>query len=163
MTVMVRERVGEEHPWCDRAQAFMFLLFIAVWGLDSYYGYTACGYMCPWALRVAAGLMLLGFGGYLVSESHKLVIEAETPGLVDWGVYALVRHPMYLGMLVMYLGLGLSTLSAASMALWAAFFYAYDRFAEYEERSLLARIGGEYRGYMARVRRWAPSRSVRRG
>ncbi len=156
MTVIVKARLAEEHPWCDRAQVAMLLTFLAVWSLDSWYGITACGFLCPWMLRVAAGLTLVGFGGYLVEESHELVIEAEEPGLVDWGVYALVRHPMYLGVLLVYLGLAVATLSVASLALWPTFFYAYDMFAAYEERELVEALRGEYLGYMGRVRRWFP-------
>ncbi len=156
MTVVVEARLGEEHPLCDTAQVAMLLTFLVVWGLDSWYGVTACGFLCPWMIRVAAGLALVGFGGYLVEESHELVIDAEEPGLVDWGVYALVRHPMYLGVLLVYLGLATATLSVASLALLPVFFYAYDRFAAYEERELVEALGGEYLGYMGRVRRWLP-------
>jgi len=155
MTACV-ERLGEEHPLCDGTQAAMLLVFLAVWSLDSWYGVTACGFLCPWMLRAAAGLALVGFGGYLVEKSHEQVIDAEPAGLVDWGVYALVRHPMYLGMMLVYLGLAVATLSAASMALWPAFFYAYDRFAAYEERRLVEALGEEYLAYMGRVGRWAP-------
>jgi len=156
MTVCVEARLGEEHPWCDRAQVVMLLTFLAVWGLDSWYGFTVCGFLCPWMLRAAAGMILVGFGGYLIDESHGLVIDAEPAGLVDWGVYALVRHPMYLGMLLVYLGLAAATLSVASLALLPAFFYAYDRFAAYEERMLVEAFGEDYLGYMGRVRRWVP-------
>lgn len=158
MTVSVEPRLGEEHPWCDRAQVVMLLIFLVVWGLDSWYGVTARGFLFPWMLRAAAGLALVGFGGYLVGESHELVIDAEAPGLVDWGVYAMVRHPMYLGILVVYLGLAVATLSMASMALLPVFLYAYDRFAAYEERMLVEALGGGYVEYMGRVRRWVPFR-----
>lgn len=124
--------------------------------MDSWYGFTLCGFLCPWMLRAAAGLALVGFGGYLVGEAHELVIGAEPAGSVDWGVYALVRHPMYRGILLVYLGLAVATLSAASMALLPAFFYAYDRFAAYEERRLVEALGKDYLAYMARVRRWVP-------
>jgi len=156
MTVSVEAKLGEEHPWCDKAQVVMLLIFLAVWGLDSWYGVTVCGFLCPWMLRAAAGLALVGFGGYLGGESHELVIDVETPGLVDWGVYAVVRHPMYLGILLVYLGLAAATLSLASLALLPAFFYAYDRFAAYEERELVEALGGDYLEYMGRVRRWVP-------
>jgi protein-S-isoprenylcysteine O-methyltransferase Ste14 len=156
MTVSVEARLGEEHPWCDRVQVVMLLIFLTVWGLDSWYGVTACGFLCPWMLRAAACLVLVGFGGYLVGESHDLVIDAEDLGLVDWSVYAFVRHPMYLGILLVYLGLATATLSIASLALLPAFFYAYDKFAAYEERMLVEALGEDYLRYMGRVRRWVP-------
>jgi protein-S-isoprenylcysteine O-methyltransferase Ste14 len=84
------------------------------------------------------------------------VIDAEDLGLVDWSVYAFVRHPMYLGILLVYLGLATATLSIASLALLPAFFYAYDKFAAYEERMLVEALGEDYLRYMGRVRRWVP-------
>lgn len=150
------KRLGEEHPWCDRAQMAMLLTFLAIWGLDGCYCVTTCGFLYPWMLRAAAGLALVGFGGYLVGEAHELVIDAKEPAQVEWGIYALVRHSLHSGVLLVYLGLATATLSVATLALLPMFFYAYDRFATYEERMLVATLGEGYLGYMARVPRWLP-------
>ena len=87
---------------------------------------------------------------------YRHYVHGDDLRFVDWNVYAMVRHPMYLGILLVYLGLAVATLSLASLALLPAFFYAYDRFAAYEERELVEVLGGDYLGYMGRVRRWVP-------
>jgi protein-S-isoprenylcysteine O-methyltransferase Ste14 len=87
-------------------------------------------------------------------SSHKLVIEATDPTLVDWGVYRVTRHPMYLGIMLFELGLVSSTLSIPALLLMIAIFAANNKFAEYEENSLIQELGDEYKAYLSKVKRW---------
>ena len=87
-------------------------------------------------------------------SSHKLVIEAAEPTLVDWGVYRVARHPMYLGIMLFELGLVSSTLSIPALLLMMAIFVANDKFAEYEEDSLVQELGDEYKTCLSKVKRW---------
>lgn len=148
-------RLGEEHPQSDRAQLLMLAAFICVWAGDSFLlRLTVYGCLAPWPLRVALGVALASAGVYLVRESHRLVIESTSPRLVDSGVYGLSRHPMYLGIVLVYLGLATSTLSASALAVWVVTLLIYDRFAAYEERDIEARLGDAYSVYRDRVKRW---------
>ena len=56
---------------------------------------------------------------------------------VDSGVYALVRHPMYLGILLFCLAFISISTSLVSIEIWITFFVFYDRMAAYEEKSLI--------------------------
>ncbi len=87
-------------------------------------------------------------------SSHKLVIEAAEPKLVDWGVYRVVRHPMYLGIMLFELGLVSSTISIPALMLMIAIFFANNKFAEYEENSLVQELGDDYKRYLTKVKRW---------
>jgi len=95
---------------------------------------------------------------YLVSKSHKAVLEQVhgPPQLVDSGVYAWVRHPMYLGTLLFCLAFLFISVSLVSIVIWVAFFIFYDRMATYEERSLIEILGEEYTSYQKRVSKWLP-------
>jgi len=84
-----------------------------------------------------------------------LVIESDEPGLVDWGVYSITRHPMYLGSMLFELGIVTTTLSIPALLLWLVLFIAYNQFAVYEENSLVDILEDEYRDYMKKVKRWA--------
>ena len=96
-------------------------------------------------------------GLYMVARSHQLVIDDVTdPVLVDWGVYGLVRHPMYLGIQLCYLGVASSTASVASFLALGFVFLVYDRFAEFEEKELTEALGQQYKDYSVKVRRWVP-------
>jgi protein-S-isoprenylcysteine O-methyltransferase Ste14 len=81
--------------------------------------------------------------------------HAPTRALVVRGPYRFTRNPMYLGLLLLYLGLGALFACVWALVLAPALvatirYYAIAR----EERYLAARFGEEYRDYAARVRRW---------
>ena len=66
------------------------------------------------------------------------------------GVYAHVRHPMYLGSMLFLLGFFLTTLSLLSLLMWAGLFIFLDRMATYEERDLYRIVGERYLHYKRR-------------
>ena len=77
--------------------------------------------------------------------------------LVVRGPYKLVRHPMYLAVLVSIVGWGL-LLDLAFVLLAAPLALLWFNFVvmPYEERELIALFGQDYEEYMKRVRRILP-------
>jgi len=155
-----RNQFGEEYPHSDQIQVALLLLFLAVWALDSFLlrASTQLAEFVPLALRLPIAGAVISLGLLFVKRSHDLVIDEEydEPTLVDTGVYSRVRHPMYLGVLLLYLGLSLSTLSMISLGLWLGIFAAYDRMAAYEEQDLTRVFDEDYADYKRRVPRWIP-------
>lgn len=154
-----REGLADEHPSCDRVQNVGILLFLVVWGVDSFLlkWTTFLSTSLPFPLRLLGGLFLVVFGGYMTWVSHETVFSEEgMHGLIDWGVYGLCRHPMYLGVVLLFLGLSITTFSIASLLLSATLFILYDRFTVYEEEMLVEALGEEYRDYQRRVPKWLP-------
>jgi protein-S-isoprenylcysteine O-methyltransferase Ste14 len=149
--------LGEEHPYSDIMQIIMLFLLILAWIIDSFY-LKILNHKIPLIVRLVASFLLFGLGGYLVFKSHSLVLEAEDPVLVTWGVYSLSRHPMYLGSMLIELGVTVSTLSVLGFIVLVIIFTVYDWYARYEEKSLLGKIGQEYEEYMKKTRRWGISR-----
>ena len=47
--------------------------------------------------------ILLGFGLLLVVLSIATLVSNREAGLIEWGIYGIVRHPMYLGAMVLFL------------------------------------------------------------
>jgi len=88
------------------------------------------------------------------TTTNPLVPEAAS-ALVDRGIFAHTRNPMYLG-----LSLGLAALvvwlgNAAGLALVAGFIAYIGRFQiAPEERALRAKFGETFDAYATRVRRW---------
>ena len=147
--------IAEEHPEGDKYQLVMLVVFIATWIADSFIIKAAIlESPVPWYLRTTAGASIIIIGSYLVNESHKLVIDSGEPIFIDWGVYSLVRHPMYLGVMLAYLGLTISTVSIASLLILVGIFYFYDRIADYEENQIIETIGEKYINYSGKTRRW---------
>ena len=74
-------------------------------------------------------------------------------GLVDTGLYGVVRHPLYLGVMVLYVGAILAgqswPVAAAAVPGIAVMYWNMVL----EERWNLRRFGDEYMSYMQRVPR----------
>jgi protein-S-isoprenylcysteine O-methyltransferase Ste14 len=132
----------------------MLIILIVVWIIDSFLlkRYTITN--IPLLIRLGASILLAGGGVYLVQQSHKQVIESKEQKLVEWGVYSITRHPMYLGIILFELGIIVTTLSIPALLVWVIIFIIYNKFAAYEEKSLIEVLGNEYNSYQKKVKRW---------
>lgn len=70
--------------------------------------------------------------------------------LVTDGVFSVVRHPIYSGLLAIMAGFSVATGSAARLLLTAALWYALDLKSDYEEEQLL-KEHAEYKAYQEAV------------
>ena len=79
--------------------------------------------------------------------------------LIQSGPFSGLRNPLYLGNLIICVGIGLSTLNPLVLGLIVALFYAqYIPIVAWEERKLTNIFGPEYLAYQALVpQRWFPS------
>ena len=106
-------------------------------------------YACGGALRLAP-VFVLGerFSGLVaIQPEHKL----ETHGL-----YATIRNPSYLGMVIMLLGWGLAFRAVAGILLTALLLAPLTARIRAEERLLREHFGAEYDAYFARTWRLVP-------
>lgn len=152
-----RSGLGSEHPYCDLTQNLMLILFFVVWGLDAFildYSKVLVDF-APFFFRLSLAVLSLGFGGCLAMKAHNVVFSNQ-PELLDSGVYSWVRHPMYLGTLLVCLGFLLAIPSILALMIWLAFFLIYDKMASYEENDLRRILGKEYITYQKRVPKWFP-------
>ena len=85
-------------------------------------------------------------------------LVAIQPGhtLVTGGVYGVIRHPSYLGLLVNSLGWGLAFRSGVGVLLAALLILPVLARIRAEERLLRAQFGAEYEAYCARTSRLIP-------
>ncbi|MEO7602890.1 MAG: isoprenylcysteine carboxylmethyltransferase family protein [Sphingomicrobium sp.] len=80
---------------------------------------------------------------------------APSSAIVSDGIYRFTRNPMYVGMALVMLGLGLIIGSPMSLAMVAVALLIVDRFViRREEAYLEAKFGADYLDYRRRVRRW---------
>jgi steroid 5-alpha reductase family enzyme len=82
--------------------------------------------------------------------------------LIDTGPFALVRNPLYIGNIALWVGFAL-TARLAWMAPIIALLLGleYHAIVRWEEHFLLSRLGQTYREYTARVPRWIPGSNGR--
>lgn len=77
----------------------------------------------------------------------------QAPRIVDYGIYKYVRHPMYTGALILYLGLFL-LLTNWKIAILMNIFtinFLIDRI-DREEQAMISKFGQEYINYMNRTK-----------
>jgi len=117
---MPRHGIGAENPINDRAQIVFVIVFLIVWGVDTFilhYSLTLLGLISLF-ISVPIGVFSFIIGVYLVWKSESVVFSQKEAKVIDTGVYGWVRHPMYLGTLLIFLGFTVSTLSILSFIVW---------------------------------------------
>jgi protein-S-isoprenylcysteine O-methyltransferase Ste14 len=110
------------------------------------------------------GVFLFGAGGALriwpvFVLGHRFSgLVAIQPGhtLVTTGVYRVIRHPSYLGLLVTMLGWGLAFRSVVGVVLTLVTLVPIIARIKAEERLLLSQFGEEYERYRAQTSRLIP-------
>jgi len=125
---------------------------VVVWGFEAPFGQSTLG----GAALLAAGLGWMLWAAWMFREAETAIRPTDAPLIViDEGPYRFGRNPMYLGMTVALLGLGLA-LGAPFMAVAAIAFAAivHRVHIPFEEAQLLSAFGGWYSDYAATVRRW---------
>jgi protein-S-isoprenylcysteine O-methyltransferase Ste14 len=113
--------------------------------------------------RYVAGAMLAAGGFFIVAMGTRRFAAAgtnvppnlPTTALVVDGIYRLTRNPLYLGLTLIYLGLGVAAGSFWAIGLVVPLLLVINTgVIVREERYLERKFGDAYRAYKARVRRW---------
>ncbi|MBS7637972.1 hypothetical protein KEJ49_03655 [Candidatus Bathyarchaeota archaeon] len=74
-------------------------------------------------------------------------LKGMKEGLITHGLYGAVRHPQYLGLILLSLGISVRSLRPASFIAWLTLLFGYLTLASLEERGLLKTYGGRYERY----------------
>ena len=154
----MKEKNGE-HPYGDAVQIVLFVLFLITWVYDSFFWHrsTVLSDTIPVSVRLILAAIPVFTGFYLFRSCHFITDKESRPdGVVSTGVFAHVRHPLYLGAILFYLGLVLSTTSLFCLILFIVIFLFYDYIAGYEEKLLEIRFGEAYVEYKSRTGKWVP-------
>ena len=130
-----------------------------LYGLLALAGTAGPAWGDPWLVAgrlVGAGLVAAALG--LVSLREVLTAAprpVEGGRLIESGIYGLVRHPIYTGIIAAATGFGLVTASLPALLVALAFLLFFDLKARREEAWLLAAYPG-YAAYRRRVRKLVP-------
>lgn len=84
------------------------------------------------------------------------VVTRKDASLVTNGPYRFIRHPMYVGVLMIALAVSLTALNWLFLLMGGAVFMMMCFRLPIEERNLIARFGDEYRRYMQTTGRFFP-------
>ena len=155
-----RDDLTGEHRLGDRGQIIIACLFSAVWISDSFFlNYsTFLNQYVPAAVKIPIGAVLLGLAAFLAGRGLSIVFgeKRDEPSVINKSVFGIVRHPIYLAEIILYLGLLVLNMSLAALGVWAAAVAFLHRISRYEEKLLLKRFGKDYERYMKGVPMWLP-------
>ncbi len=134
------------------------IVFFIVWFLDAFLLRITTVYadLLPFWLPLFLALIIFIVCLYLIDASHKALFNSGPFGLRTEGVFASVRHPMYLGTVLFYLTLAVAVISLASILTFCMVFLVYNYIADFEEKQLEMRFGVEFLEYKERVGKWGP-------
>lgn len=101
-----------------------------------------------WAIRTTVRMGVILDAGHFIKHEHPLITT---------GAYGFVRNPMYLGVILIWLGAGIAYRELEVLLL--AVFYvapAYVLYGRSEDKMLLLEFGAEYARYRERVGAFLP-------
>ena len=93
----------------------------------------------------------------MLSAAWKDLYAAQTRHiLATTGIYDYVRHPQYIGFIIIMLGFLLQWPTLLTLLMIPLLVVMYVRLARMEERDALREFGDQYRAYMQRVPAFLP-------
>ena len=96
-------------------------------------------------------------GFFLISKAWYVLYEAQRSGtLATSGPYAYVRHPQYVGFILVMFGFLLQWPTLLTLAMFPVLVWMYVRLAREEEKQVIAEFGDVYRQYAAKVPAFLP-------
>lgn len=114
----------------------------------------------PWNL-IGLAPLTLGIALNLLADNALKKYDTtvkpleESTALITTGAYKISRHPMYLGMVLILIGVALLMASLSPCIVIPVFIIIMDRlFISVEERMLKNQFGDAWTAYKTKVRRW---------
>ncbi len=150
----------------DKGSIWVLIIAITLGFTFSFWiGATKIGRLNHWNTYFVIGLILM-ITGLIIRISSILtlkrhftftVTQIENHELIETGLYKLIRHPGYLGQLMLLLGCSISLanwLSIISMMLPVSLGFIYR--ISIEEKFMLKQMGQKYLTYQNRTKRLIP-------
>jgi protein-S-isoprenylcysteine O-methyltransferase Ste14 len=104
-----------------------------------------------------ASYLVIGGGFWLIAAAWRVLFAAQKKGeLATSGAYEWVRHPQYVGLILVMIGFLLQWPTLATLGMFPVLVYFYRRLAIREERDVLAEFGAAYDVYAAGRPRFVP-------
>jgi methanethiol S-methyltransferase len=122
--------------------------------LEMMFGWKANPHAGPFHML---SFVLIGGGFLLIATGWRVLYAAQRQArLATSGVYAYVRHPQYVGFILVMLGFLVQWPTLLTLAMFPVLVVMYVRLAKAEEADAIAEFGDAYRRYMQEVPGFVP-------
>ena len=131
------------------------LAYLAKWTIPVWF--TVPGALQNFGFALVVLGFLLGVGAFLEFRKARTTIDphGSVTSIITSGVYRFTRNPIYLGFVLMLIGLPLNSGTVWGIVLVPVFIYLMNRLViEREETYLGKKFGEVYTSYKSSVRRW---------
>ena len=131
------------------------LAYLAKWTIPV--SFTVPGALQNFGFALVVLGFLLGVGAFLEFRKARTTIDphGSVTSIITSGVYRFTRNPIYLGFVLMLIGLPLNSGTVWGIVLVPVFIYLMNRLViEREETYLGKKFGEVYTSYKSSVRRW---------
>ncbi|MBD3341629.1 MAG: DUF1295 domain-containing protein [Candidatus Lokiarchaeota archaeon] len=150
-----------EAPFSHLIQGFSPVIFLIVWILDSFIFRvsTFLNAFVPLLIRITIFIACLSIALIIIYVSHNLLFKEHGPSeeLITRGILRFIRHPLYFGILLLYLSFVFLSISLISLALFILISIIYNWMVNVEEKILENLFGKEYIDYKKQVPKWIPN------
>jgi len=155
-----RKDLAGEHSLGDIGQIILLILFLTGLLIDNWIIHFSMFLtpLFPFYLRILLSLPFLILAFLLARSGLKAVFseQREELVLIKSGVFSIVRHPIYLSAILLYLGFIIISLSIISFCIWIIIILFYYFISRYEEKLLIDKLGSQYEEYMNEVPMFIP-------
>ena len=122
--------------------------------LEELFGWRANPHFGPFHIM---SFVFIGGGFWLISAGWKVLYEAQRRhALVTTGIYSYMRHPQYVGFVLVMFGFLLQWPTILTLAMFPVLVFMYVRLAHTEEREAIAEFGVAYERYRRNVPAFVP-------
>ena len=136
------------------AGALLVLTYSLLWFLDTPAGIQLLRYVGGAILVV--GIMLIFLPLFILPREGKVPKGKDithTTAVVSSGIYAIVRHPLYLGWLLMYLAIIFWSQHWLTIIIGVISMICIYLISRQEDHRLVEKFGDDYKRYMQKVPR----------
>lgn len=123
--------------------------FVTVFTGEELFYFLFMGVIVPTSnVIIVAGILLVIFGWTKIFHAKNQ--------LVTTGIYSYIRHPQYLGFLLITLGMNVLWVTLSTLVLWPILAALYYRLAKEEDKQMEEKFGEEFQKYKNNVPMFIP-------
>ena len=122
--------------------------------LEMLFGWKVVPHLGPFHIL---SFVFIGAGFILISAAWKVLYDAQQKRtLATTGAYSYVRHPQYVGFIMVMFGFLVQWPTILTLAMFPVLTVMYVKLARTEERDAIAEFGAAYKKYAAEVPGFIP-------